>query len=103
MIFYKAIISNIQEKESTKTGSYISIQFIYESEEGKKRAYKNLWINHPKKEIADKSRQMLYKMRQKKSKNPQIVNNSCLVNAQVFISIIESETYTNVYSVYFIY
>lgn len=102
MFYYKAKITNIRQKQSEKVGAYICIQFTYESEEGSKKAYKNFFLNHPKKETADKSRQMLYKMRAKKTQTPQNTDNSVLFDSDVMISLIESGQFINVNTVYFI-
>lgn len=102
MVYYKSKITNIKEKQSEKVGAYICIQFTYESEEGCKKAYKNFFINHPKKENADKSRQMLYKMRAKKTATPQNVDNSVLLESDVMISLSESDEFKNVNTVYFL-
>lgn len=101
-MFYKSKITNIRQKQSDKVGAYICIQFTYESDEGAKKAYKNFFINHPKKENADKSRQMLFKMRAKKTTTPQNTDNSVLLDSDVMISLIESGQFINVNTVYFI-
>lgn len=101
-MYYKSKITNIKEKQSEKVGTYICVQFTYESEEGLKKAYKNFFINHPKKETADKSRQMLFKMRAKKTTTPQNVDNTVLLDSDVMISLIESGQFINVNTVYFI-
>ena len=102
MLYYKAKITNIKEKQSEKVGAYICLQFTYQTDEGSKKAYKNFFINHPKKETADKSRQMLYKMRAKKTTTPQNVDNSVLLQADTMISLNESDQFKNVNTVYFL-
>ena len=102
MLFYKAKITNIRQKQSDKVGAYICVQFTYQTDEGTKKAYKNFFINHPKKENADKSRQMLYKMRAKKTATPQNVDNSVLLESDVMISLTESDQFKNVNTVYFL-
>lgn len=102
MVYHKAKITNIREKQSEKVGTYICIQFSYETDQGIKKAYKNFFLNHPKKEIADKSRQMLFKMRAKKTQTPQNIDNSVLLDSDVMISLIESGQFINVNTVYFL-
>ena len=102
MFYYKSKITNIREKQSEKVGAYICVQFTYESEEGSKKAYKNFFVNHPKKETSDKSRQMLYKMKQKKTETPQTADNSVMLDSDVMISLTESDQFKNVNTVYFL-
>lgn len=102
MLYYKAKITNIREKQSEKVGAYICIQFTYQMDEGSQKAYKNFFVNHPKKETADKSRQMLFKMREKKTQTPQNIDNSVLLDSDVMISLIESGQFVNVNTVYFL-
>lgn len=102
MLYYKAKITNIRQKQSEKVGSYICLQFTYQTDEGSKKAYKNFFVNHPKKETSDKSRQMLYKMKQKKTETPQTADNSVMLDSDVMISIIEQDGFCNVHTVYFI-
>lgn len=101
-MFYKAKITNIRQKQSEKVGAYICIQFTYQTEEGAKKAYKNFFLNHPKKENADKSRQMLFKMREKKTQTPQNADNSVLLQADTMISLTQSGQFVNVNTVYFL-
>lgn len=102
MVYHKAKITNIRQKQSEKVGTYICIQFTYQTDEGAKKAYKNFFLNHPKKENADKSRQMLYKMRAKKTQTPQNTDNSVLLDSDVMISLTQSEEFINVNTVYFL-
>ena len=102
MVYYKSKITNIKEKQSEKVGAYICMEFTYQTDEGAKKAYKNFFINHPKKETADKSRQMLYKMRCKKTTTPQNTDNSVLLESDVMISLNESDQFKNVNTVYFL-
>ena len=102
MFYYKSKITNIREKQSEKVGAYICIEFTYQTDEGAKKAYKNFFINHSKKETADKSRQMLYKMRCKKTTTPQNTDNSVLLQADTMISLNESDQFKNVNTVYFL-
>ena len=102
MVYYKSKITNIKEKQSEKVGAYICMEFTYQTDEGSKKAYKNFFINHPKKENADKSRQMLYKMRAKKTTTPQNTDNSVLLESDVMISLNESDQFKNVNTVYFL-
>ena len=102
MFYYKSKITNIKEKQSEKVGAYICMEFTYQTDEGAKKAYKNFFINHPKKETADKSRQMLYKMRCKKTTTPQNTDNSVLLQADTMISLNESDQFKNVNTVYFL-
>ena len=111
LTYYKAKIAEVQTKTSEKCGQYIAVKFAVElNQTTTQTAYKSFFINHPKSEVAEKAKKMLYAMKMKKTQNAQ-ADIIALNGADCFVALITTETvdqnfgtktYTNVGNVYFI-
>lgn len=109
--YYKGKIVEVTSRTSDKCGEYIAVKFAVElNETTTQTAYKSFFINHPKAEVAEKAKKMLYAMKTKKTADPQ-ADITAIVGADVFCTMTTTETvdenfgvkkFTNIGNVYFI-
>ena len=109
--YYKGKILEVSTKTSEKCGQYIAVKFAVQlNEVTTTNAYKCFYVNHPKQEVAEKAKKMLYAMKCKKTADPQ-ADITAIVGADVFCTMTTTELvdqnfgtkkYTNIGNVYFI-